>query len=217
MHSNIPQEMNSLALTLLAVLIGPIIAGTCRASTDATCLVYQPIDMRSEGTVIKLPEKGFIILAVPYLSGFSVAEKPYHAITKPHRMLSMRRNQEDRDSNLVSRTGIKIQSDCTFDGNRLKEELVTVDLSKFQSADDDPSLEVIVEATLECIRRTAKDDHQNWPRPVLKIIGKPTDEAMWKLWVEGFNKGDFSKPFKRPQALQKEAGAAPSDDDKPTN
>lgn len=197
--------MNSLAITLLSVLIGPIIAETCRASTDATCLVYQPIDMRSEGTVIKLPEDGFIIVAVPYLSGFSVPEKPYVAITKAHKMLSMRQNQGDWDSNLVSRTGIKIQSDCTFDGNRFKEELVTVDLSKFQSTDYDPALEVIVEATLECIRRTATDDHQNWPRPVLKIIGKPTNEAMWKLWVEVFNKQDFSKPFKRPQALQKEA------------
>ena len=199
------QEMKSLAHAILAVLVAPIIAGTCLASTDATCLVYQPIDMRSEGAVIKLPDDGFIILAVPYLSGFSVPEKPYGAITRPHTMLSMRQNQGAWDSNLVSRTGIKIQSDCTFDGSKLKEEVVTVDFSKFKSTDYEPSLEVIAEATLECIRRTATDDHQNWPRPVLKIIGKPTDEAMWKLWVEAFNKQDFSKPFKRPQVLQKEA------------
>jgi len=169
--------------------------------------------MRSEGTVISLPEEGFIILAVPYSSGFSVPEKPYDAITRPHTMLSMRQNQGGWDSNLVSRTGIKIQSDCTFDGSKFKQEVVTVDFSKFKATDYEPSLEVIAEATLECIRRTAMDDHQNWPRPVLKIIGKPTDEAMWKLWVEVFNKQDFSKPFKRPQALQKEADqvVAPND------
>jgi len=200
--------MKSLAHAILAVLVAPIIAGTCLASTDATCLVYQPIDMRSEGTVIKLPDDGFIILAVPYLSGFSTPEKPYGAITRPHTMLSMRQNQGAWDSNLVSRTGIKIQSDCTFDGSKLKEEVVTVDFSKFKSSDYEPSLEVIAEATLECIRRTATDDHQNWPRPVLKIIGKPTDEAMWKLWAEAFNKQDFSKPFKRPPVPQKEAEQA---------
>lgn len=164
--------------------------------------------MRSEGTVIKLPEDGFIILAVPYLSGFSVPEKPYDAITQPHTMLSMRKNQGAWDSNLVSRTGIKIQSACTFDGNKLKDEVVTVDFSKFKPTDDKPSLEVIAEATLECIRRTATDEHQNWPRPVLKIIGKPADEAMWKIWEEVFNKQDFSKPFERPQALQKETEQA---------
>jgi hypothetical protein len=201
-------EMKSLAHAILAVLVAPIIAGTCLASTDATCLVYQPIDMRSEGTVIKLPDDGFIILAVPYLSGFSTPEKPYGAITRPHTMLSMRQNQGAWDSNLVSRTGIKIQSDCTFDGSKLREEVVTVDFSKFKSSDYEPSLEVIAEATLECIRRTATDDHQNWPRPVLKIIGKPTDEAMWKLWAEAFNKQDFSKPFKRPPVPQKEAEQA---------
>jgi len=118
-------------------------------------------------------------------------------------MLSMRQNQGGLDSNLVSRTGIKIQSDCTFDGSKFKQEVVTVDFSKFKATDYEPSLEVIAEAALECIRRTAMDDHQNWPRPVLKIIGKPTDEAMWKLWVEVFNKQDFSKPFKSPQTLQK--------------
>gem|GEM_PF-2138947 len=159
--------------------------------------------MRSEGTVISLPEEGFIILAVPYSSGFSVPEKPYDGITRPHTMLSMRQNQGGLDSNLVSRTGIKIQSDCTFDGSKFKQEVVTVDFSKFKATDYEPSLEVIAEAALECIRRTAMDDHQNWPRPVLKIIGKPTDEAMWKLWVEVFNKQDFSKPFKSPQTLQK--------------
>ncbi len=111
----------------------------------------------------------------------------------------------DMDSNLISRTGVKIQSDCTFDGSKLKEEVVTVDFSKFKSTDYEPLLEAIAQATLECIRRTATDDHQKWPRPVLKIIGKPADEAMWKLWVEEFNKQDFSKPFKRPQSLQKDA------------
>lgn len=160
--------------------------------------------MRSEGTVIKLPEDRFIILPIPYLSRFSMPEKPYDAITRPHQMLSMRENQSEWDSNLVSRTGIKIHSYCAFEGSTLKEEIVTVDFSKFEATDYDPSLEVIAEATLECIRRTATDEHQNWPRPVLKIIGKPTDEAMWKVWVETFNKQDFSEPFKIPKVLQKE-------------
>jgi hypothetical protein len=48
--------------------------------------------------------------------------------------------------------------------------LVTVDFSMFKATDDEPSLEVVAEATLECIRRTAADEHQNWPRLVLKII-----------------------------------------------
>lgn len=210
--------MNSLAHALLSVLVGSISAGTCLAATDATCLIYQPIDMRSEGTVIKLPQEGFIILAVPCLSGFSVPEKPYDAITRPHTMLSMRKNQGEWDSNVVSRTGIKILSACTFDGSRLKEEVVTVDLSKFQSTDYEPSLEVIVEATLECIRRTATDDHQNWFRPVVKILGKPADEAMWSLWAETFNKQDFSKPFTRPQANQKDSEKSAADGgDKPAN
>ena len=164
--------------------------------------------MRSEGTVIKLPKNGYIILPIPYLSGFSVPEKPYGAITRPHTMLSMRQNQGTWDSNLVSRTGIKIQSDCTYEGTKLKEEVVTVDFSGFKATDYDPSLEVIAEATLECIRRTATDEHQNWPRPVLKIVGKPTDESMWKLWVETFNTQDFSKPFKRPETREKEAEQA---------
>lgn len=191
--------MNFPALPLLPILIGSMIAGTCWASTDATCLVYQPIDMRSEGTVIKLPENGFMILAVPYLGAFSVPEKPYEAITRPYRMLSMRQEHAGGDSNLVSRTGIRIRSDCTFDGNKLKQELVTVDLSRFQPGDDGPALEVIVEATLECIRRTATDRHQNWPRPVLRIIGKPADDAVWKPWADEFNQQDFSKPFRRPR------------------
>ncbi len=203
--------MKSIRVALLATLIGPMIVGTCRATTDATCLIYQPIDMRSEGTVIKLPEEGFIILAIPYLSGFSVPEKPYDAITRSHTMLSMRQNQGAWDSNLVSRTEIKIHSDCAYEGTKLKEEVVTVDLSGFHSTDYEPSQAAIVEATLECIRRTATDGHQNWPRPILKIIGKPADEARWKLWMESFNNQDFSKPFKRPQDQQKEAESGPRD------
>jgi hypothetical protein len=155
--------------------------------------------MRSEGTVIKLPDEGFMILAVPYLGAFSVPEKPYEAITRPYSMLSMREEQVAGDSNLISRTGIRIRSDCTFEGNKLKQELVTVDLSKFQPIDGGPALEVIVEATLECIRLTATDRHQNWPRPVLRIIGNPVDESKWKLWVAEINRQDFSKPFKRPE------------------
>jgi hypothetical protein len=99
----------------------------------------------------------------------------------------------------VSQAGIRIRSDCTFEGNKLKQELVTVDLSKCQPIDHGPPLEVIVEAALECIRRTATDRHQNWPRPVLRIIGNPVDEAKWKRWVAKFNQQDFSKPFKRPE------------------
>ncbi len=156
--------------------------------------------MRSEGTVIRLPEAGFIILPVPYLSAFSMPEKPYDAITRPNVMLSMRHQEGDPDSNLVSRAGIKIRSDCTFDGSKLKEEVVSVDLSNFHANDYDPSLKVIVAATLECIRRTATDEHQNWTRPVLKIIDQPLNEAMWKRWEEAFNKQDFSKPFKCPEA-----------------
>jgi len=207
-HLKRSAKMKSPANSILAILIAPIIAGTCLASTDCTCLIYQPIDMRSEGTVIKLAEDGYIILPIPYLSGFSVPEKPYGAITRPHTMLSMRRNQGAWDSNLVSRTGIKIHSDCTYAGAELKEEVVTVDFSAFKATDHDPSLEVIAEATLECIRRTATDEHQNWPRPVLKIIGKPKDEEKWKPWIDAFNKQDFFKPFKRPQAPKKEAEAA---------
>lgn len=96
-----------------------VIAGPCFATTDATCLVYQAIDMRNESTVIKLPKEGFIILAIPYASSFSALAMPYHAIARPHQMLSMRPNQGEWDSNLVSRTGIKIQSDSIFEGSSL--------------------------------------------------------------------------------------------------
>jgi len=161
--------------------------------------------MRSEGTVIKIPQSGFIILAVPYLSGFSVSEKPYYAIARPYAMDSMRKNQGGWDSNLVSRVGIQIHSNCLFDGNKIKEEIVTVDLSGFRGEDYDPSLELILEATLECIRRTATDKHQQWRRPVLRIIGNPMDNIKWKRWVNVFNKQDFSKPFKRPKGAQKKA------------
>ena len=194
--------MKFLVRSLFVALIGLMIAGTSFASSDATCLVYQAIDMRSEGTVIKLPEEGFFILAVPYVGGFTVSEKPYAAIARPHQMLSMRENQDNWDSNLISRTGIQIRSNCTFEGKELKEELVTVDLTKYESDDDEPSQELVVEAALECIRRTATDVHQEWPRPVLKIVCKPADEAVWKVWTEAFNKHDFSKPFKRPQNLR---------------
>jgi len=159
--------------------------------------------MRSEGTVIKIPQGGFIILAVPYSSGFTVSEKPYGAIARPYAMDSMRKNQGEWDSNLVSRVGIQIQSNCSFDGNKIKEEVVTVDLSGFRGKNYDPPLELILEATLECIRRTATDKHQQWRRPILRIIGKPTDNAKWKLWVDTFNKQDFSKPFKCPQKQKK--------------
>ena len=192
--------MKHLIFTLLALLSVASLVGTSYATTDATCLVYQPIDMRSEGTVIKLPQGGFIILAVPYLSGFTVSEKPYDAITRPYVMLSMRHRQGAPDSNLASRAGIKIQSQCFFEGSKLKKEVVTVNLSDFVAKNYELSLEVITEATLECIRRTATDERQKWLRPTIRIIGKPTDKAKWKVWEESFNKQDFSKPFKRPEA-----------------
>jgi hypothetical protein len=192
-------SMKTSFIAILAILATVGFHGTCLASTDATCLIYQPISMRSEGTVIRLPETGFLILPVPYLSAFSVAEKPYDAITRPYRMLSMRNQQGTPDSNVASGVGIKIQSSCTFDGNKLKEEVVSVDLSNFQARDDGPSLEVIAEAVLECIRRTATDERQDWIRPIVRIIGKPANEAMWKRWEGVFNKQDFSKPFKRPE------------------
>lgn len=188
-------------LSILSAVAAALFSNTCLASSDATCIIYQPIEMRSEGTVIKLPKEGFIIFPVPYISAFSIPEKPYSAITRPYTMLSMRNPKNPSDSNLVSRAGVKIQSDCTFEGNKLKEEVVTVDFLKFKAADYEPSLEVIAEATLECIRLTATDKHQNWRRPVLKIIGKPKDKAMWKSWEKAFNTQDFTKPFKRPKAL----------------
>jgi hypothetical protein len=200
-------SMKTPFISILAVLATVGFHGTCLASTDATCLIYQPISMRSEGKVIRLPEAGFLILPVPYLSAFSVTEKPYDAITLPYRMLSMRNQQGTPDSNVASGVGIKIQSSCTFDGNKLKEEVVSVDFSKFQAKDDGPTLEVVAEAVLECIRHTATDERQDWMRPVVRIIGKPADEAMWERWEEVFNKQDFTKPFKRP-----EKAVLPTDD-----
>jgi hypothetical protein len=185
---------------IVSILAAVVFHGFCHASSESTYLVYQPIDMRSEGTVIRLPQEGFIILAVPYASHFNAPENPYGAITLPYGMLSRPLRQGAPDSNLVSRAGIKIESQCTFDGKDLKEELVTVDVSKFEAKEYEPALEVIAEATLECIRRTATDEHQQWLRPVLKIIGKPADEALWKRWENAFNHQDFSKPFKRPDA-----------------
>ncbi|MES2922788.1 MAG: hypothetical protein V4819_14635 [Verrucomicrobiota bacterium] len=192
--------MKAPLVSIVSILVAIAFHGFSHASTPATCLVYQPIDMRSEGTVIHLPEQGFIILPVPYLSAFSVPEKPYDAITRPHSMLAMPLQHGDPDSNLVSRAGITIQSACMFEGDKLKEEVVSVDFSRFESKDYEPSLDVIAEATLECIRRTATDEHQKWLRPVLKIIGKPTDEARWKRWEDAFNQQDFSKPFRQPEA-----------------
>jgi len=197
--------MKPLARIWLSILASLLFAAITSASTDATCLIYKPIDMRSEGTVIKIPEGGFIVLVVPYLSGFSIPEKPYSAIARPYVMDSMRQGQDGWDSNLVSRTGIQIQSNCTFDGNKIKEEIVTVDLSKFRGHDYDPSLEDVLEATLECIRRTSTDKHQKWRRPILKIIGRSTDNAKWKRWMKAFNLQDFSKPFKRPLTPKKKA------------
>ena len=179
------------------------------ASTDATCLVYQPIDMRSESTVIKLPASGFMIIAVPYTSGFSLVENPYHAITLPFSMLSTPKQKDSWDSNLASRAGIQIKSQCIFEGegkeSKLKNEVVTVNISKCVIKDKDygPSLETVLEATLECIRRTATDKHQQWIRPEIKILGKPSDKDKWSLWEDKFNKQDFSKPFTRPDLGKK--------------
>ncbi|MEJ6580702.1 MAG: hypothetical protein QNL68_13010 [Akkermansiaceae bacterium] len=52
-----PRSQASLILILVA-LVSLGFSGSCLASPDATCLVDQPIDMRSEGTVISLPEEG---------------------------------------------------------------------------------------------------------------------------------------------------------------
>ncbi|YCM43084.1 hypothetical protein V2O64_17390 [Verrucomicrobiaceae bacterium 227] len=86
----------------------------------------------------------------------------------------------------------------------MKDEVVTVDVSKFHAADYEPSLEVVAIATLECIRRTASDERQEWRRPILKIVGKPADAAKWKRWEEVFNQQDFSKSFVPPKSEQKE-------------
>ena len=192
--------MKALFDSIVSILVAVVFPGICHASSESTYLIYQPIDMRSEGPVIRLQQEGFIILAVPYASHFNAPEKPYSAITLPYGMLSRPLRQGAPDSNLVSRAGIQIQSQCTFDGNKLKEEVVSVDFLKFEAKEYEPALDVIAEATLECIRRTATDEHQRWLRPVLKIIGKPADEAMWKRWEDAFNHQDFSKPFKRPDA-----------------
>ena len=195
--------MKRLAHTFLAILIASMFAETSFASADATCLIYKPIDMRNEGRVIKVPTEGYIILAVPHSMPFSLPERPYSSISLPYVTVAMNRNRSGWDSNLVSRSGINIQSNCTYDGTKIKEEIVTVDLSKFLTTDLGPSLEVTAEATLECIRRTATNEYQQWRRPVLRIICKSTDKAKWKRWENAFNKQDFSKPFKRPTASQK--------------
>lgn len=192
--------MKTKLIAILSVLAALSFPSVCFATNDATCLVYQPIDMRGESSVIRLPKEGFIILPIPYLSGFSVAEKPYDAIALPYKMLSMRHPEGFPDSNLISRAGITIRSICIFEGKKLKQELITVDLSGFCGYEYDPSLKVTAEAALECIRRTATDERQNWIRPVLKIVGKAGEEAAWKRWEDAFNKQDFSKPFKRPLA-----------------
>jgi hypothetical protein len=114
---------------------------TSIATTEATCLIYQPIDMRNESTVIKLPASGFMIIAVPYTSGFSAPEKPYYAITLPFSMLSMRKQNDSWDSNLASRAGIQIQSECMFEGEgkkiKLTNEVITVDISQHVIKDND--------------------------------------------------------------------------------
>ncbi|MFT6792039.1 MAG: hypothetical protein ACJAR1_000018 [Rubritalea sp.] len=58
-------------------------------------------------------------------------------------------------------------------------------------------------ATLECIRGTATDKHQQWIRPEIKIPGKPSSKGKWQPWQKQFNKQDFSKPFNRPKANKK--------------
>ncbi len=193
-------------LKILTLLISlAVLSGVAVATTEAKCLVYMPINMSGEGTVIKLPKNRTLILAVPYSSFFSVVENPYHAIAMPYHVLKAPMVQGVEDVNLVSLAGIKIKSECTFKEHKVVQELVTVDLThpadKEQMPDGYVPSDEIVQLTLECIRRMATDEHQQWFRPTIKIIGKAGDEKKWKAWEDAFNQQkDFSQPFQRPKA-----------------
>ena len=173
------------------------------------CVIYQPIIVEGDVEVPEAPD-WFIILPVPFLKWSYHGAVPYDAITMPRATLTdAKRSIWMKDSNLLSRTGIRIHCSQGLEEEPSQQNQVFLFVDDFHSAQffgEKMTVEKVAEAALECIRRTAIERGPK-VRPKLTIRGKKGDEEKWRKWEEAFNKHDFSKPFRIPSAEDKKQEA----------
>ena len=183
-------SMKSRRCAILA--IAWLLTGTLAyAGVSATVIIYQPIIIGGEATVIETP-KGFAIMPVPFECYHYHGRPPFDAVAQPNPILTdAPRSVLPRDSNLASLAGVTI-------GWLLDEDNIYVHFENlrapggFEIAEED-----VAEATLECIRRMAAEASK---RPTVQISGRRGEQAKWKRWQDQFNKHDLAKQFKRPEA-----------------
>jgi hypothetical protein len=167
------------------------LTSTAWATVSAIVVIYQPILVVGEATVIKTP-KGFAPLAVPFECFPYHGHPPYAAIAQPNPLLSSApESGRAGESNLAAMAGIRIET--PFEENTIVlhlEELKPVEAFELTASTDD-----IVEATIECARRMAMEGKEH---PKLRIRGKTSEEGKWTRWEKAFLNQDMRKPFKRP-------------------
>lgn len=181
--------MKTINPRFLAALASLCFAVVCQAGVSAVVIIHQPIITASEAVTIETP-KGFSIMPIPFVCFHYQGRPPFDAITQPNPLLTdAPRSILSDDSNLLSRAGVAVASSIEDDIVYVRFENVRPPTDSNITADD------IAEATIECIRRMAQGAKS---RPILKISGKPGDEAKWLRWQEHFQKHDLAKPFNRP-------------------
>jgi len=147
---------------------------------------------------------GYHILPVAFQNWHAHGMIPYWGISYAHPMLTdasaeaKKYGADTQDINLLTQSNVRISAPGMPEDDA---EPIHLDLTKFRTYDTDTKSEIekeselkkVVEAALECIRLTA---HKNGDeRPIVKIVGKPDDEAKWEEWEKRFNQHDLSKPF----------------------
>lgn len=187
--------MKLTAILGAAILALGSIPTRCDAGTSAVTLIYQPILTYSEGSSPGMDEpKRFRIMEVPFLHYHYHGHPSYHAIVYPNVMLTdAPREQIQGNSNLLASSGVRVST-----GDLGQEVAVAVDFSDLFLPKDSPeglTVDDIAEATLECIRRMAKDAEK---KPKLTIRGEKGEEAKWLKWQKQFEQQELAKPYVRP-------------------
>ena len=156
-------------MKLSRILILLLMASSAFGGLSGISFVYQPITTMGTDS-----EAEIIIAKVPIIASGPPANVLAY-ISAPHQLLQ-RGPQIVEDSNLLSRIGISVSGEEAGEGRFV----ATLDLSQMKlTREYGLTEEVVVKATLRCIRNTINEVGQKgiWR---IKIIARQRDGAKWQ-------------------------------------
>ena len=169
------------------------------ATSMSTGIIYIPINVSNEATVLKLPKDKVIFIPIAHTSYYST-EWPYYQVTAEYvGDYGVKTNNEEKPNlNPLTDSGIKVYPKFVIQEDGELGMQITFDVAKCKEEDAAYYLALAFEAT----RLTIVDLRTSLKHPNFLIKGKEKDSEKWKIFESVLNNHDLKKEFSRDEFFE---------------